>query len=658
MLLLCAGVAAAQQTVPAPAQSTALVGSGSSGKPGAISGLVIDRTTNAPLGGVVVSITPPPSTATGDADAQVTDEKGRFIFGPLKAPQRYGIRVSKPGYIEDRAGRRRGGISDSVFPSIVLPEGQWVRDVRIVMTRPAAISGSVVDDRGQPIVGAIVRVLTKIPIAGQLQLATGRETRTDDRGAYRLAPLGAGSYVVQMPSVQNSIPAAATLNQLLGLADGAGPELNRGSIGFTTSVVDLGADVRIAVSSYPLAPRSADGRWMIYPSTFFPSALAIVDASAVTVGDGDERSGIDLHVAPMTGGTITGRIDGPPESYTGLSLRLLPTGSEDLGPGGETATALIGSSGRFVFVNVPAGSYTIDARRTVSEYSAAGGTGARSGEIPPPPGQLLPSRGSGGYTVSNGADGAFVSMRVSGTPIYWGRERVTADGRSATDVTVHMMRGATISGRLVFEGTGRSSPRGDAVISAEPAHGSASLGVTRSRPDPASPDGFVITGLLPGEYVIAASITLTTLGSVRLKSIVCGGQDHTYVPIDVTSGGDVNDCVVIFTDKATLLTGTAHDRQGHPTGEATVIIFPAEREQWTPLGLGPTRFKGLRVDSDGSFRIDTLPAGEYLSIAVTPDQGAGWLEPGFLEKVAPQATRLRLEWGGTTTQNVTLVTVK
>jgi hypothetical protein len=168
----------------------------------------------------------------------------------------------------------------------------------------------------------------------------------------------------------------------------------------------------------------------------------------------------------------------------------------------------------------------------------------------------------------------------------------------------------------------------------------------------------MITGLLPGQYIIAASITMTTLGGTRLKSVICGGQDHTYVPIDLTNGGDVTDCVVTFTDKTTLVTGMVHDSQGRPLSDGTVIVFPAERDQWMPLGFGPTRFKGLRLDSDGRFSIETLPAGDYLVIAVTPDQGARWLEPGFLAKAAPQATRFRVDWGAIARQDLTLVTIR
>lgn len=84
------------------------------------------------------------------------------------------------------------------------------------MSRAGSISGVVLDDRGEPIVNAYVRVLSRIPIGGEPQLAAGSFARTDDRGAYRIAGLPRGTYYVQMPSVQNAFSAATTDTALAG----------------------------------------------------------------------------------------------------------------------------------------------------------------------------------------------------------------------------------------------------------------------------------------------------------------------------------------------------------------------------------------------------------------------------------------------------------
>src|SRR5205823_9211524 len=98
-------------------------------------------------------------------------------------------------------------------------EGQWLRDVRIVMLSPAAISGSVIDDQGLPIVGAFVRVLARISIAGRSRIASGRVARTDDRGVYRISGIEPGDYYIQVPSVQAAFPAALSTDKLLGRPD-------------------------------------------------------------------------------------------------------------------------------------------------------------------------------------------------------------------------------------------------------------------------------------------------------------------------------------------------------------------------------------------------------------------------------------------------------
>ena len=60
-------------------------------------------------------------------------------------------------------------------------------------------------------VGAYVRVLPQVLIAGRTQWLAGAVAVTDDRGAYRIAGLGPGKYVVSVPSMQATLPVGATI---------------------------------------------------------------------------------------------------------------------------------------------------------------------------------------------------------------------------------------------------------------------------------------------------------------------------------------------------------------------------------------------------------------------------------------------------------------
>ena len=598
---------------------------------GALSGVVVD-TTALPLSGVVVSLSGrriPPAQPT----SMVTDAKGRFVFGPLPDDDQYVVMAHKPGYVGAFYGRKASGSGDRLRPLIVVADGQWVRDLRVVMRRPAAISGVVQDDRGEPIVGAYVRALTKIPVGGQTQLVAGRMAQTDDRGIYRIADVSPGQYYVQVLSVQAAVPSSATMEALVGSPEpslGDRPSSGR-SVTFTDPIVDVDALNQIVVGRYPVPPRADDGRLMVYPVTFYPSGSNIADALAIAVGAGDQRGGVDLRVPAVHGARISGVVDGPPESYAGLSVRLMLAGAEDLAEGGEVATALTTDDGRFTLVNVPSGNYVLDVRRTTTEYSLV--TPTAFSRLPRPPGALQRDVGGWGSRVFIGSEDLYLTTRTSGRPLYFGRERVSVDGRDIAGVVVTMRKGATISGRYVWEGPKRSMPGGAGEIVAYPAHGAATLGATPASPDPTTADGFVMAGLLPGEYVLIQSLVL---GS-RLKSVVCGGRDYTHKVIDMSSGADIANCVVTFTDQSILVRGTVRGTRGPGPLDVIVMAFPIQPDERLALGPMPARLKSVQPGSDGVYQFESLTAGDYFVIAVPGDKADSLIDPAFLARVAPLA---------------------
>ncbi len=216
---------------------------------GAISGVVTDASTHQPLAGVLVYLGLQGKGAVGRLSRQVSDEQGRFVFTDLPAASLYFINASKPGYIESRYGQGAGGQLGSMME---IADGQWFSHADFSMSRPGAISGRVVDEYGEPAAGVFVRVLARVRVGGRMQLAAGLIAKTDDLGGYRIAGLAPGSYFIQIPSVQQSIPAAMTAAEMAGIVVG-GAAPNR-PIPDPLPALDFGAASRLIVGGYATPP--------------------------------------------------------------------------------------------------------------------------------------------------------------------------------------------------------------------------------------------------------------------------------------------------------------------------------------------------------------------------------------------------------------------
>ena len=83
----------------------------------------------------------------------ITNGSGRFVFRRLPKGS-FGLTAIKPGYVEGAYGRSRPGGSSAM---VELADGQR-SDVVIPMWRFAALSGTVIDEAGEPLVGVDVRV--------------------------------------------------------------------------------------------------------------------------------------------------------------------------------------------------------------------------------------------------------------------------------------------------------------------------------------------------------------------------------------------------------------------------------------------------------------------------------------------------------------------
>src|SRR5437016_11665579 len=137
----------------------------------AITGRVVADDGGSPIPNARVSLT----IAAAGAPVVLTDADGTFSFaGPPSG--RYTVAASKTGY-----ARRE-----------VSSTGSQPIEIRLI--RSAVVSGRVVDEFGDPVLGARVVAETRSTAASTRPPVA--VTDTDDRGEYRLIGLPAGTVVV------------------------------------------------------------------------------------------------------------------------------------------------------------------------------------------------------------------------------------------------------------------------------------------------------------------------------------------------------------------------------------------------------------------------------------------------------------------------------
>ena len=102
-----------------------------------------------------------------------------------------------------RAGRRLSRASSTALP---VKEGEFATGVTLRLWKFGVISGTVLDDAGEPAIGLLVQVARRVMAAGRVRYVPAWSARTDDRGAYRISSIVPGDYLVVVPQAQVSMP--------------------------------------------------------------------------------------------------------------------------------------------------------------------------------------------------------------------------------------------------------------------------------------------------------------------------------------------------------------------------------------------------------------------------------------------------------------------
>lgn len=618
-----------------------------------ISGQVVDADSAAPIGGAVVRLqsrllaaaagnggraalppgagspqpAPPPGT-----DAVISDSDGRFVFHdlPKGATQ---LTASASGYL-DRAAMPPGA-APAQRP-IQLEDGQHLDGVRLRLSKVASVSGVVLDEAGEPVVGLVVNVLRREVPQGIPRLTVSGFTTTDDRGLYRLDNLPPGQLYVLAPQNITTIPVSEADKQA-GSMLAANPLIEAMTGGTQTSMVMAGirvGDQMIRTAGGGLGapgnspPPPVNGRFAAYQTTFYPGVTQLSQAIAITLRSGDERTGVDFQIRPTASARVSGLLmtkNGPAASMT---IRLVPAPGHAEDEALTVATATTGPDGAFTFVGVPTGQYVAEA-----QISARQGTTVPADVLA----TMTPEMRAAAQARATSSESAFLQAPV------------TVGDRDITGLSFVLKPGAKVGGLVVFDGAApKPTPQqmANVQVAFVSQFGQFSNPQTRLNADAT----FKTPGYAPGQYTASA---IGAPAPWLLRSVKVDGRDVMTSGIEIGES-DLDGVELTFIDRPATVSGFVRQEGNGPLPGVTALLISADYRASIAAGMTPRQQTAI-VQPTGAFAFGRLLPGDYFVVAVLDEAVPVQRELPFYDAFARVGTRVTIAEGETKTLDLKIV---
>ena len=546
-----------------------------------IAGVVVDDQEGRPLRRARVTLS---GAEIEWARTVITADDGTFAFDGLP-PGGYTLSGAKDGYVPTAYGASGIGRPGRRVYTNTPDTGR----LHLRLPRGGVITGTVLGPDGEPApnVGVSILVSRFNPSRGERELIRVQSafSMTDDRGVYRIFGLPAGSYLVTARPPVTGPPGQTDL-QVLSQSE-ITEALREVDATRTSARPGMPAPLRSRAEPGPTRPE------LSLAGVFYPGTTMVERAMPIALATGEVRTGVNLDLEYVPLATISGSVPVSPGVQTAVQIRPPAAGAGQL----INMVTRPDESGRFSFRRIPPGRYTISART----FSAAARTGASPAEA-----------------------------------LFWGETQVTVSGEDFEGVSLTMRESVTISGDVRFDSASGPPPLGMVRVGlnafrADGAGGLPSLLIQGER--------FSFTGVVPGVYRFSTpprGIRMP-IGGWWMKSVVINGREALDTELEIRES--TRDAVVVFSDRASSLSGTVTGTDGLPASDAFVVVFSNDPRHWF---FQSRRIASVRLSREGRYVIHNLPAGDYRVAVVDDLLSNEWFDPEVLQRLQAGSLPLSL----------------
>jgi hypothetical protein len=209
-------------------------------------------------------------------------------------------------------------------------------------------------------------------------------------------------------------------------------------------------------------------------------------------------------------------------------------------------------------------------------------------------------------------------------------------GGTVESVSILLARGATASGRVVFEGSAfpppppASVPRVPMFNSDDP--------TCRGGPLTVNPDWTFRVEGLTGTCLASPA---ARFGRWLLKGLTLQGQNVLDTQFTFEEGRHYGNLEVVVTDRRPQVDLVVTDELGELTRDYAALAIPVEKERWAQLAYYVRAFSpDPRSRTEAPARFPEMAPGEYYVIAVDDMDPDDAYDPAVLERLIGYSTKI------------------